>query len=105
MSGSALSNIRVVEVGTGFAAAYTAKLLADLGADVVKVEAPGGDLTRDLGPFPSGRPDRETSGLYLYLNTNKRGVVLDLAVPGDRRTFDKLVDRADVLVHDFEPAR
>jgi len=104
MSAGALENVRVVEVGTGFAAAYTAKLFADLGADVVKVELPGGDVTRELGPFPGNRPDRETSGLYLYLNANKRGVVLDLAASGDRLAFDKLVDRADILVHDFAAA-
>jgi crotonobetainyl-CoA:carnitine CoA-transferase CaiB-like acyl-CoA transferase len=101
----ALSHLRVVEVGTGFAAAYTAKLFADLGADVVKVELPGGDVTRQLGPFPGNRPNGDTSGLYLYLNTNKRGVVLDLAEPGSRRKLDTLIDRADILVHDFEPSR
>ena len=101
----ALSHLRVVEVGTGFAAACTAKLFADLGADVVKVESPAGDETRSLGPFPHGRPDRETSGLYLYLNTNKRGIVLDLDAEADRQALDKLLDRADVLVSDVEPAR
>ena len=105
MDSGALSHLRVVEVGTGFAAAYTAKLFADLGADVVKVELPGGDVTRQLGPFPGNRPNGDTSGLYLYLNTNKRGVVLDLAEPGSRRKLDTLIDRADILVHDFEPSR
>ena len=105
MNGSALSHLRVVEVGNGLAAAYTAKLLADLGADVVKVESPTGDATRALGPFPRNRPDPETSGLYLYLNTNKRGIVLDLDHDGDRRSLDKLLDRADVLVSDVDPAR
>ena len=84
MSTGALSHLRVVEVGSGFAAAYTAKLLGDLGADVVKVESPQGDLTRELGPFPRGRVDREASGLFLYLNTNKRGIVLDLDSSEDR---------------------
>jgi crotonobetainyl-CoA:carnitine CoA-transferase CaiB-like acyl-CoA transferase len=101
----ALSHLRVVEVGTGFAAAYTAKLFADLGADVVKVELPGGDATRQLGPFPGNRPNRDASGLFLYLNANKRGVVLDLDETGARRKLDTLIDRADVLVHDFAPSR
>jgi CoA:oxalate CoA-transferase len=101
----ALSHLRVVEVGTGFAAAYTAKLFADLGADVVKVELPGGDVTRQLGPFPGNRPNGDTSGLYLYLNANKRGVVLDLAETGSRRKLDMLIDRADIVVHDFEPSQ
>ena len=105
MSAGALSHLCVVEVGSGFAAAYTAKLLGDLGADVVKVESPRGDLTRELGPFPRGRVDRDASGLFLYLNTNKRGVVLDLDAPGDRSSLGRLLDRADLLIHDIAPAK
>jgi len=103
VTAGALSHLRLVELGSGLASAYTAKLLADLGADVVKIEAPGGDATRRLGPFPGGRKDPETSGMFLYLNANKRGVVLDFESPADRARFNKLVDRADVLVHDVAP--
>jgi len=103
MSG-ALSHLRVAEIGTGLSAAYSAKLLADLGADVIKVEWPEGDVTRSFGPFPGGRVDRETSGLFLYLNANKRGIVLDLEAPSDRERFGRLLDRVDVLVHDVTPA-
>jgi crotonobetainyl-CoA:carnitine CoA-transferase CaiB-like acyl-CoA transferase len=105
MSAGALSHLRVVELGSGLAAAYTAKLLGDLGADVVKVESPRGDLTREIGPFPRGRVDREASGLFLYLNTNKRGIVLDLDSPADRSILGGLLDRADVLIHDLAPAK
>jgi crotonobetainyl-CoA:carnitine CoA-transferase CaiB-like acyl-CoA transferase len=105
MSTGALSHLRVVEVGSGVTAAYTAKLLGDLGADVVKVESPQGDLAREVGPFPGGRVDREASGLFLYLNTNKRGIVLDLDSPADRATLAKLLDRADLLIHDVAPAK
>jgi crotonobetainyl-CoA:carnitine CoA-transferase CaiB-like acyl-CoA transferase len=104
MTAGALSHIRLVELGSGLAAAYTAKLLADLGADVVKIEPPGGDATRKLGPFPGGRADPETSGMFLYLNANKRGIVLDFDSVADRAHFNKLVDRADVLIHDVAPA-
>jgi crotonobetainyl-CoA:carnitine CoA-transferase CaiB-like acyl-CoA transferase len=100
----ALSHLRVVELGSGLASAYTAKLLADLGADVVKIEPPSGDATRRLGPFPGGHIDLETSGMFLYLNANKRGIVLDLEGVTDRARFEKLVDRADLLVHDVAPA-
>ena len=75
----ALDGVRVVEVGSLVGAAYATKLLADLGADVVKVEPPdGGDAARHRGPFPGGVPHPERSGLFLYLNANKRGVALDL---------------------------
>ena len=75
----ALDGIRVLEVGGELVgAAYATKLLADLGADVVKIEPPAGDPTRRRGPFAGGAPHPERSGLFLYLNTNKRGVALDL---------------------------
>lgn len=104
MTAGPLSHLHVVEVGYGFAAAYTAKLFGDLGADVVKVESAGGDVTRTMGPFPGGRPDRETSGLFLYLNANKRGIVLDLDAASDRAKLDRLLGRADLLVHDLAPS-
>jgi crotonobetainyl-CoA:carnitine CoA-transferase CaiB-like acyl-CoA transferase len=104
MAAGALSHLRLIELGSGFASAYTAKLLADLGADVVKIEPPAGDATRKLGPFPGGKADPETSGMFLYLNANKRGIVLDLDSAADRSRFNKLVDRADVLIHDVAPA-
>src|SRR5262249_24779787 len=81
------------------------KLLADLGADVIKVEPPEGDWTRRYGPFPGNAPHPETSGLFLYLNTNKRGVTLDLAQPRDRELLYGLLRDADLLVHDLPPAR
>src|SRR5438105_3963722 len=100
-----LSHLRVAEVSTGLAAAYTSKLLADLGADVVKIEPPEGDLARRLGPFPGGRVDPETSGLFVYLNANKRGIVLDLESAVDRRRLARVLDRVDVVVHEVAPAR
>jgi len=105
MSARALSHLRVAEIGSGVSAAYTAKLLADLGADVIKIESPQGDVTRTVGPFPGGHVDRETSGLFLYLNANKRGVVLDLEASGDRARLDRLLDRVDVVVHDVPPVK
>ena len=91
----------MVECGLTAAAAYAGKLLADLGADVVKVEPPAGDPLRRRGPFVGGVADPERSGLFLYLNTNKRGVVLDPAADHDR--FAALAAAAEVLVHDVPP--
>lgn len=100
----ALEGLRVVEVGDFISAPYCAKLLADLGADVVKIEPPGGDSARRYGPFRGGREDPESSGLFVYLNTSKRGIVLDLAVADGRRQLDALLADADVLVENVEPA-
>jgi crotonobetainyl-CoA:carnitine CoA-transferase CaiB-like acyl-CoA transferase len=100
----ALEGIRVLEVGHLVGAAYATKLLADLGADVVKIEPPRtGDAARARGPFPRGEPHPERSGLFLYLNTNKRGVTLDLTRPAGRAAFDRLVADADLLVHNVHP--
>ena len=95
--------IKVVECGEGISAAYGAKMLADIGADVIKVEAPAGDLTRRRGPFPKDQPDPEKSGIFIYLNTNKRGVVADLKRPEGRELLGKLLERADILIHNVAP--
>src|SRR5215216_6635098 len=100
----ALAGLRVIEAGGGAAAGYAAKLLADLGADVIKVEPPEGDETRRMGPFPGDVPHPEKSGLFLYLNANKRGVMLDLAEAGDRALLHRLLADADLLVHGVSPA-
>ena len=66
-----LSGLTVVEAGEFVAAPYCGRLLADLGARVIKLEPPGGDLARRYGPFPGGVPDPEKSGLFAFLNTGK----------------------------------
>jgi crotonobetainyl-CoA:carnitine CoA-transferase CaiB-like acyl-CoA transferase len=100
-----LEALRVVELGNMVSAAYAAKLMADLGADVVKVEEPAGDRARRRGPFPGGVVDPDRSGLFLYLNTNKRGAVLDLVDPSSRPELERLIEHADILIHNFRPAQ
>lgn len=95
---AALSGMRVIEDGGGIAASYAGKLLADLGADVIKVESPGGDHVRRQPPFPSDLPGRERSGLHLFLDTNKRSVTLDLECAAGRRLFRDLAQRAGVVI-------
>ena len=101
---SPFSALVVVECGEGISGAFAAKLLGDLGADVIKVEPPAGDLTRRRGPFPETGPDPEMSGLFTYLNVNKRGVVADLTKTGDRNLFRLLLERADILIHNVGPS-
>lgn len=95
--------IRIVECGQGISAAFATKLLADLGADVIKVEPPEGDLTRRRGPFPGSTPATEKSGLFTYLNLNKRGVVADLTKPRGRHLLSRLLESADILIHNVPP--
>ena len=90
--------LRVLELGTGVASAYAARLLADQGADVVKVEPPEGDPARRLGPFADA-VDEERSGLFLAVNLNKRGVCLDLGTDDDRNRLARLVGWANIVVH------
>ncbi|MCZ7526902.1 MAG: CoA transferase [Acidimicrobiia bacterium] len=105
MTDGALAGIRVVELGQLVSAPYCAKLLADYGADVVKVELPpDGDTARRWGPFPGDVPDPERSGLYQLLNTNKRGVTLDVTTEAGRELFLRLLENADVLVENNPPA-
>jgi crotonobetainyl-CoA:carnitine CoA-transferase CaiB-like acyl-CoA transferase len=96
-----LSDLRVVECGEGVAAAFATKLMAILGAEVIKVERLAGDVIRERGPFLDDRVDPEQSGLFLYLNADKCGVTLNLSDPGDRARLDRLLASADVLVHNI----
>jgi crotonobetainyl-CoA:carnitine CoA-transferase CaiB-like acyl-CoA transferase len=98
-----LNELQVVECGDGVAAAFATKLMALLGAQVLKVEPPEGDSTRFRGPFIGNRPDPDASGLFHYLNGDKSGVSLDLRVPSDRAKLDELLEAADILVHNIPP--
>ena len=92
-----LADVRVLDLADE-KGAYCTKLLADLGADVIKVEPPGGDPTRRFGPFYQERSDPEASLFFWYHNTNKRSLVLDLEQAGDRSRLLDLAAEADILV-------
>ncbi len=99
-----LNDLRVIDLTHGIAGPYATKLMADFGADVIKVERPdGGDFARTLGPFPQDVPHPEKSGIFLFLNTNKRGVTLDLKTPEGVQALKELVKDADILVESFRP--
>jgi len=103
MKRKALNDLKVLEFAEMVAGPYCGKLLADLGAEVIKVEPPSGDPARRVGPFPEDRPHPEKSALFLYLNTNKKGVTLDLDEEEDRRRFERLVAWADLLIDNHAP--
>lgn len=95
----AFQNVRVIEVGEFISAPWCARVLADQGCDVIKVEAPGGDPLRGYGPFPAGREDDpEASGLFLYVNANKRGITLDIDSLSGRSALRELLKSSDVLI-------
>ena len=103
MPDGALQGITVIELGQMVSAPYCAKLFADYGADVIKVEPPDGDIARRWGPFPGDQPHPEKSGLFFFLNTNKRGVTLDVTRAAGRDALLQLLRRADVLIENHRP--
>jgi len=105
MAQGALAGIRVVELGEGVSAPFCARLFADYGADVVKVESPGGDAARRLGPFPGDEPHPEKSGLFFFLNTNKRSIELDPTSQEGRATLRSILASADAIVENEPVSR
>jgi len=100
----ALEGFRVLDLTQHLCGPYCTKLLADYGADVIKIERPGvGDLARRLGPFKDDDPDPEKSGTFGYLNTNKRSLTLDLADAVGREVIFDLLATADLVVENFRP--
>ena len=105
MPAGLLDGIRVLDLGSGISAPWCAKILADYGAEVIKVESPGsGDAARRMGPFAGDDPNLEKSVTFLYLNTNKKGVTLDHSTVSGRALLNRLVADADVLVENHPPA-
>ena len=87
---TALDGLRVLDISEGLAAPFAAKLLGDLGADVIKLEPPSGDSARRRGPF-AGSEDIEASAPFLYANTSKRSVVIDPANADDLALRARLI--------------
>jgi crotonobetainyl-CoA:carnitine CoA-transferase CaiB-like acyl-CoA transferase len=104
MSEQALSDVKVLDLTWYIAGSYCTKLLADYGADVIKVESlPDGDPARKMKPFFGDDPHPEKSGLFLLLNTNKRSITLNLKSDWGRKVIKELVRGVDILVESFSP--
>ena len=99
---SALGHLRVLDL-TGPIGQYCGRVLADLGADVIKIEPPEGDVARQMAPFARNAPHLESSLYFLNYNSNKRSITLDLNSESDRDTFRRLVATADVMTESYEP--
>jgi crotonobetainyl-CoA:carnitine CoA-transferase CaiB-like acyl-CoA transferase len=100
---SALGDIRVIDLSQGIAGPYATRLLAGLGAEVIKVEPPEGDYTRRLGPFPGDIPHPDRSGLFIHLNGNKKSITLDISTTSGQVVLKKLLAGAGVLVESARP--
>src|SRR5579885_3568570 len=99
----AFDDVAVLDLTQHVAGPYATRLLADLGADVIKVEPPGGDPARRLPPFQGDEEHPEKSGTFFYLNCNKRSVVLDLKTEAGRASLADLARRADLAIESFRP--
>jgi crotonobetainyl-CoA:carnitine CoA-transferase CaiB-like acyl-CoA transferase len=106
MSEQAFKKVVILDCTEGIAGGYCTKLLADFGATVIKIEKPGtGDTTRRMGPFLNDEPDKEKSGTFFYLNTNKKSITLNLETETGKNIFLKLLEKADVVVENFTPGK
>lgn len=94
-----LEGMRIIDLSQVLAGPYAGQVLAEMGADVIKVEPPGGEMARGIGPHVEGR-----SLYFSSLNTNKRGVVLDLKTGPGRRGLDALMATADMIIENYRPA-
>ena len=100
-----LDGLKVLDLTHYVAGPYATRLMAAQGAEVIKVERPGvGDPSRRIGPFPDDVPDAEKGALFLYLNTGKKSVTLDLKNSASKPVMRRLLEWADVLVENFRPA-
>jgi CoA:oxalate CoA-transferase len=106
MTEQALSEIKVLDLTEGIAGPYCTKLLADFGAEVIKIEKPKeGDIARKMGPFWGDEYDLEKSGTFFYLNTNKKSVTLNLENSDGIEICKKIIQGVDVLVESFKPGK
>ena len=102
----ALNGVKVLEFGNLISAPFCAKILGDLGAEVIKIEEPEiGDTSRKQEPFLKDIPGTERSGLYQYVNMNKLGITLNLETTTGKKIFGELLKTADIFVENNPPKR
>ena len=97
---SPLDGVRIVEMTSVVLGPYACQILGDLGAEIIKIEPPTGDSNRNLGPY---RTHSDMASLFINCNRNKRSLVLDLKSDNGRAAVLKIIEKADVVIHNFRP--
>lgn len=95
-----LHGVKIVEMTSVVLGPYACQMLGDLGADIIKIEPPAGDTNRNLGPY---RTHKDMSSLFMNCNRNKRSLVLDLKSDRGKAAALKIIESADIVVHNFRP--
>lgn len=104
MPSQSLKGLKILDLSEFASGSYCTKMFTGWGAEVIKIENPNcGDIARTIGPFPGDEPDPEKSVLYLYLNTGKKSITLNLKTATGVKIFKEIVKDADVLVENYEP--
>ena len=104
MTEPALAGLKVLDLSEGISGGYCTKVLSDLGAQVIKIEAPVvGDCTRRMGPFLNDVPLIEASAPFLYLNAGKKSITLNIEADGAKSILKELAQKTDILVESFKP--
>lgn len=103
MDGGVFDGLKVLDLSEDIAGSFCARLLADYGADVLKVEPPAGSAMRRIGPFYHDDPHPEKSLFFLILNLNKKGVTLNLDTAAGRRLLQNLVPYVDLVIESYRP--
>jgi crotonobetainyl-CoA:carnitine CoA-transferase CaiB-like acyl-CoA transferase len=102
VGGGAFEGLRVLELADE-KGQWCGKLMADMGADVIKIEPPGGEAARTVGPFYQDIPNRQRSLSFWHYNTSKRGITLNLETADGRRLFRQMAEKADLILETFKP--
>ena len=105
MTSGPLDGVIVLDLTEHIAGPYCTKLFADFGADVIKIEPPGGDPSRSVGPWYQGIAGPERSGTFFYFNTNKRSLALDIEHPEAESILTRLMERADIVIESHAAGR
>ena len=96
-----LAGVVVLDLTQMLAGPYCTMILADHGADVIKIEPPHGDMSRGLGPYAELDIEKQNSGYFHSINRNKRSIILNLKIASDREIFFQMVAKADVVIENF----
>ena len=96
-----LEGVKVLDLTTVIMGPFTTQVLGDFGADIIKIEEPNGDMTRDIGPSKTSK----MSSMFLGVNRNKRSLVLNLKKPEAKTALWKLIEDADIIIHNIRPQK